>query len=61
MSEFIDSKVVITSSQDNRIVPLSSLPKIGWIILRQLKDVEEKVLKVETIMKKAVKDKGEKA
>jgi hypothetical protein len=61
MSEFVNSKVMITNSQDNKIILLSNLPKISWIILRQLENVKERVLEAETIMKKAVKDKGEKA
>jgi hypothetical protein len=61
MLEFVDSRVIIASSQDNRVVSLSSPPKIGWIILRRLKDVKERVSKAETIIKKAVKDKGKEA
>jgi hypothetical protein len=43
------------------VVFSSNLPKIGWIILRQSEDVEEKVSKAETIVEKAVKDKGKEA
>ncbi|KAH6662129.1 hypothetical protein B0J14DRAFT_571241 [Halenospora varia] len=58
MLEFVDSGVIMASSQDDGAVPLSSPPDVGWIILRESKDVEEGILEAETVVERAVKDKG---
>jgi hypothetical protein len=61
MSGFVDSGVVMASSQDDGVVLLSSPPEIGWIISRRSEDVEERVSEAETIVERAVKDEGEEA
>jgi hypothetical protein len=59
MSKFVDSGVVMASSQDDGVVPPSSPPEIGWTIPRRSEDVEERVSEAETIVERAVEDEGE--
>jgi hypothetical protein len=61
MSEFVDSGVVMASSQGDGVVPPSSPPEVGWIIPRGSEDVEERDSEAETVVERAVEDGGEDA
>lgn len=61
MSEFVDSGVVMASSQDDGVVLPSSPPEIGGIIPRRSEDVKETASEAETIVERAVEDEDEDA
>lgn len=58
MSAFVDSGVVMASSQDDGVAPPSSPPARGWIVPRRSADVEERVVNTETIVERTGEDAG---
>ena len=56
MSVFVNSGVMIVSSQDDSVVPVSILSTVGWIIRRRSEDVEDRVSEVEIIVEGVVVD-----